>query len=84
MLLGILTSVDNQESVDAFEGAMAELYAKTDIEKGEAEEAQPICGAIVDDLGNIVFASVPLGAHTLILHLPDQDVVIEGLTIEHG
>ena len=70
--------------MDAFEGARAELYITMDAEKDGEEEAQPICWAMVDDLGNIVFTSVPVGSHTLILHLWEQDVVIEGLTIEHG
>src|SRR5258708_32444651 len=56
MLLGILTSVDTAESVDAFEGASAELYPTinaSDIQDGET--ATPSCQANVDDLGNIVF-----------------------------
>src|SRR2546421_2337589 len=54
MLLGILTSADSAESVDAFEGAKAELYCvqeNSDADKRNAENA--ICRAVVDDLGNI-------------------------------
>ncbi len=30
---------------------------------------------------NIVFPSVPLGNYILIIHLPEQDVIIEQITI---
>src|SRR5207247_3263012 len=85
MLLGILTSADNTESVDAFEGAQAELYAAQ--KDGSIEERKPeeaICRAVVDDLGNIVFSGVPVGEYTLVVHLPDQEVIIEGINIERG
>ncbi len=84
MLRGILTSADNQESVDAFEGARAELYTTTDAEKVGEEGMEPLCQEMVDELGNIVFTLVPVGSYTLILHLPEQQVVIEDITIEHG
>jgi hypothetical protein len=83
MLRGILTSADNQESVDAFEGARAELYTTTGAEKAEEEGVEPLCQEIVDDRGNIVFTLVPVGSYTLILHLPEQKVVIEDITIKH-
>jgi hypothetical protein len=83
MLRGILTSADNQESVDAFEGARAELYTTTDAEKAEEESIEPLYQEIVDDRGNIVFTLVPVGSYTLMLHLPEQKVVIEDITIEY-
>lgn len=85
MLLGILTSVDNAESVDAFEGAPAELYSTiyaSDIQDGRTAPAS--CHASVDDLGNIVFKPVPVGDYILIVHLPEQEVVIEGININHS
>jgi hypothetical protein len=85
MLLGILTSADDTESVDAFEGARAELYAAQ--KDGSIEERKPeeaICRAMVDDLGNIVFSGVPVGEYTLVVHLPEQEVIIEGIDIERG
>jgi hypothetical protein len=85
MLLGILTSADDTESVDTFEGARAELYtAQKDggIEERKPEEA--ICRAMVDDLGNIVFSGVPVGEYTLVVHLPEQELIIEGIDIERG
>jgi len=85
MLLGILTSADNAETVDAFEGARAELYPAP-FERGNAEGLVkiPLCEATVDDLGNIVFNAVPIGEYILLIHLPNQNIVIEGITIVYG
>lgn len=81
LLLGILTSVNNVESVDAFEGAPADLYATSE----ESDKVQtPIRSATVDDLGNLVFNAVPTGQYTLMIHLSDREVVIEDVTIEQG
>ena len=79
LLLGILTSTDNAESVDAFEGTKAELYPANNV---APETQMPICTTEVDDLGNIVFNAVPIGQYTLLLHLPDREIVIEDLTIQ--
>jgi hypothetical protein len=83
MLLGILTSAD--ENVDAFEGAHAELYAvpATDAH-GDLQFSEPMLRTSVDDLGNIVFSSVPVGAYTLLVHLPELELVIENITVEHS
>jgi hypothetical protein len=86
MLLGILTSADENASVDAFEGANAELYpvplagANGD---GDTSFQEPLLRTQVDDLGNIVFSSVPMGAYTLLVHLAELEFVIENITIEH-
>ncbi|HAT46205.1 MAG TPA: hypothetical protein DCS90_13975, partial [Ktedonobacter sp.] len=85
ILLGILTSADSAESVDAFEGAKAELYcAQENSDAGGRNPENAICRAVVDDLGNIVFSGVPVGEYTLIIHLPGQEVIIEGIDIERG
>jgi hypothetical protein len=85
MLLGILTSAKSNESVDAFEGAQAELYrAQWDSDAEERIPENSICHSVVDDLGNIVFSRVPLGEYTLVMHLPGQEVIIEGIDIAHG
>ena len=78
LLLGILTSTDNAESVDAFEGEKADLYAA----HGMDDVHQPIRSTTVDDLGNIVFSAVPIGRYTLLLHLLEREVVIQDITIE--
>jgi anti-sigma factor RsiW len=79
LLLGILTSTDNAESVDAFECAKAELYPASNV---ASETQTPIRITEVDDLGNIVFNAVPIGQYTLLLHLPEREIVIEDITIE--
>src|SRR5437588_2780855 len=85
MLLGILTSVDSAESVDAFDGAKAEIYpAPFAGNTGKGKEVTSFRQTMVDDLGNIVFSGVPVGDYTLIIYLPGQEVVIEGVNIEHG
>ena len=85
MLLGILTSANSEEAVDAFEGVKAELYS-TPFERsdGDGIVTTPLRQATVDDLGNIVFSDVPIGAYIMIMHLPTRNVVIEDITIEHG
>lgn len=83
VLIGILTSIDSEESVDMFEGARAELYSGssiTDIEQQTIPE--PLRHTQVDDLGNLIFTAVPNGVYILCIHLPEQDVVIEQITIE--
>lgn len=79
MLVGILTSADESVSVDAFEGARAELFAGT---YAERTTKTPLRRVMVDDLGNIVFSSVPAGNYFLLIHLPGRELVIEQITIE--
>ncbi len=82
ILLGILTSANSTESVEMFEGARAELYVGSfiaDIEQQSVQE--PMQRTQVDDLGNLVFNAVPSGDYVLVIHLPDQDVVFEQITI---
>jgi hypothetical protein len=38
---------------------------------------------LVDDLGNIVFKAIPPGEYIMLLYLPESELVIKGLTIEH-
>ncbi len=79
VLLGILTSIDNAESVDAFEGTRAELYNAPF--EGNGEQT-PLRSTKVDELGSLVFGAVPAGNYELAIHLPENDIIIEGLTIE--
>ena len=79
MLLGILTSADSADAVDAFEDALVELYTRGSV----AEAEQPgHMQTRIDDLGNLVFQPVASGEYTLVIHLAPQDVVIEHITIE--
>lgn len=82
LLLGILTSADDEESVDMFEGARAELYPGStlaDLEQPSSQEA--VRHTQVDDLGNLVFSAVPNGPYILVIHLPNQDVIFEQIVI---
>jgi len=84
MLLGILTSTNPAESVDAFEGILSELYNAPHplATNGDRPTATPLLRTQVDDLGNIVFKPVPAGEYIMLVYLPDYELVIEGLTIE--
>jgi hypothetical protein len=84
MLLGILTSVDPNESVDALEGVTAELYTAPGplATNGGKPTAPPLLNTQVDDLGNIVFKPVPNGQYVLIIYLPNRELVIEDIIIE--
>lgn len=83
MLLGILSSVDSVKSVDVFEGAAVELQAGSFPGNIEQEMFEGhIQRVLVDDLGNFVFHAVQSGDYILLIHLPEQDVVIEQITIE--
>jgi hypothetical protein len=81
MLLGILT--DPRESIEAFEGTLAELYPAAG-GKDASRAEKPLLSEQVDDLGNIVFSAVPIGEYVMIVHLPGREMVIERLTIESG
>lgn len=82
LLLGILTSTDDEESVDIFEGARAELCAGSSLADLDLSPHEPIRRTQIDDLGNLVFSAVPNGTYLLVIHLPDQDVIFEQITIE--
>jgi hypothetical protein len=86
MLLGILTSANAHETIDAFEGACTELYTTPGpfIGEGNKESEKPVLTTEVDDLGNIVFSDVPVGEYVMVLRLANREVVVEGLTIDHG
>ena len=86
MLLGILTSADASESIDAFEGVPAYLYSAPGpfAKEGDRDTETPLLGTQVDDLGNIVFRDVSPGEYVMVVHLPGRELVIDGLTIERG
>jgi hypothetical protein len=84
MLLGILTSADPNESVDALEGVTAELYISPGplTSNGDKPTALPILHTEVDDLGHVIFKPVLNGQYVLIIYLPNRELVIEDITIE--
>src|SRR5205085_9699632 len=68
MLLGIITSTNAGETVDAFEGVAVDLYyapkqllSKSDGEQRGIEDATPLLSTQVDDVGNIFLEPVPPG-----------------------
>lgn len=103
LLLGLMTSANDEESIDEFEGANVELYVSSHsgvlpdrLNGGRSRnghnghngntqsiqyEDRPLLSTRVDDLGNIVFKAVPAGAYTMIVYLPESELVVEGLTI---
>ena len=83
MLLGILTSRNANEGIDAFEGMKAELSAAPGPLRtnGDKRAEKPLLSTKIDDLGHIVFLDVPEGEYVMILLLPGLEVIVEGLTI---
>lgn len=85
MLLGILTSSDPDITVDAFEGVEAELYTAPGPFKAETVvSAHPMLTAQVDEIGNLLLEPVPAGEYVMLIRLPGQEIVIEGLHIAYG
>jgi len=84
MLLGILTSSNADEDVDALEGVLAELYKAplAIASNGTIPKTLPFLQTHVDDMGNIIFKPVPSGNYTMTIHLPGREMIIDGLNIE--
>ena len=84
ILLGIMTSVDTEENVDAFTGVQANLYKAAVFSTMTSKydlRVSPLLSTEVDDIGNIVFSAIPAGEYALEISLPDASVIIDGLTI---
>ncbi|HJT57527.1 MAG TPA: hypothetical protein VJ761_13585, partial [Ktedonobacteraceae bacterium] len=90
MLLGILTSTNPSEDVEALEGVAAELYiapgpitgASANGTTGKTTPITALLSTRVDDLGNMVFKPLPVGEYVMVVYLPGRELVVEGLTIE--
>jgi len=84
MLLGIMTSIDPKESVEIFDGVAAELYTAPGplTSNGDKPTTSPLLCTQVDDSGNFVFKPVPTGQFTMIIYLPNGELVIEDITFE--
>lgn len=83
LLLGILTSRNADENIDAFEGMDVDLYPAPGplwIE-GDTWAGKPLLSNRIDDLGHIVFSGVPEGEFVMVLYLPAFEVIVEGLTV---
>ncbi len=87
MLLGLFTSTDPNQDIEAFEGCSVDLYTHPIIQEERAQQnghaAKPLLSTNVDDLGNIVFKAVPPGVYTMLVHLPEAELSIEGINIDH-
>ena len=86
ILLGLFSSVDAEESVEDLEGISVELHHITapGVEQDRPRPETLLMCTLIDDLGNIVFKSVPAGEYVLIVHMGDSELVIRGLTIERN
>ncbi|GAC1379254.1 MAG: hypothetical protein NVSMB33_04350 [Ktedonobacteraceae bacterium] len=83
MLLGIITSTDPTQTLDAFQDRQVGLYTAPGPLNDETTP-QPLLSTQIDEVGNIFLENVPAGEYIMLIHLPDQEVVIEGLNITHG
>jgi len=86
ILLGIISAPT--EPIETFAGLMAELYPAAD-GKDTNHAEKPLRRGVslpppLDDLGNIVFSHVPIGEYVMIVHLPERELVIEGINIQPG
>lgn len=83
MLLGILTSSDPAQTIETLEGLAVELYPSQQYPANRST-AQPLLTSWIDDVGNLLLEPIAAGEYTLIIRLPDKEVVIEDIKIEHG
>jgi hypothetical protein len=87
ILLGLFSSENPDETVERLEGIPVDLYCASGASQGSDRERapgeEPVLSTQIDDLGNIVFKGVPVGEYVMIVRLPDSELVIEGLLIEH-
>ncbi len=85
MLLGIITSIDPDESVEIFEGVAVELYtAPGPIASNSDQPTSPFLCTYVDDLGNFALKPVPTGHYVLVIYLPDREMVIEDINFSRN
>jgi len=88
MLLGLFTSTDPGQNTEAFEGSVVDLYPNSIAKQEQAMQnghiATPLLTTKVDDLGNIVFKSVPIGDYSMLVHLPESEITIEGINVEQA
>jgi len=69
------------EQLQTLEGVGADLYHAPLSNTNEGEQQQPIMSTTVDDVGNFVFTAVSPGNYIVIIHLPDTELIVEGLSI---
>jgi hypothetical protein len=82
ILLGLFTSENPDETLEELEDVPVDLYSAPGPGHDGTGE-QSVHSTQIDDLGNVVFKAVPVGKYVMIVRLPESEVVIEGLLIEH-
>ena len=85
ILLGLFTSDGLDETIEEQEGMLVDLYSAQGFPIAQNVNSStpiPLMTAKIDDLGHVVFKSVPFGEYLMVVHLPEKEVVIEGLMIE--
>ncbi len=91
-LLGLLSSINGAEHIELLMGTKVELYVAHNsvsfFARGEyvpdftnPKVQGPFLTTQVDELGRIVFKSIPPGLYLMIIYLPETEVVIEELNI---
>jgi hypothetical protein len=87
MLLGIITSANPIMQINALEGGTVELYLapgpRATTESEQEEIQQSLLSTQIDDVGGILLEPVPAGNYVMIIRLPGQEIVIEGLDISY-
>lgn len=89
MLLGIITSTNPTAQVNVLEGGNVELYlapgplAKNESGQELQETQEPFLSTQIDDVGSILLEPIPAGSYVMIIRLPGQEIVIEGLDIRY-
>ncbi|MBV8695855.1 MAG: hypothetical protein JO125_16925 [Chloroflexi bacterium] len=91
LLLGVFSNGYVVSETNTCEGIVVDLYRAVDFQlmqglarpssPSQQHSTMPLQITQIDDLGNIVFNAIPGGKYTMVVHLPDCDVIIEDLTI---
>jgi hypothetical protein len=86
-LIGFFESFSSIEQFKALEGVVADLYHTSALplnERGQFDKSteEPVMSTTVDELGNFAFSPILPGNYIAIIHLPDIELVVEGLYIE--
>jgi len=55
----------------------------TAAKSGQEETQQSLLSTEIDDVGGILLEPVPAGNYVMIIRLPGQEIVIEGLDIHY-
>lgn len=86
VLLGLFSATGPEENIESLEEVPVVLYRVQDSEQGDPEHRDEtlFMSTHVDDLGSVAFKGVPVGEYSMVVRMPDCEVVIEGLTIDRG